>query len=382
MYYLCVLAFIVGSAALRDANLMFMLVGLMLGPLLINWRVVVMSVRQLRVARRLPVQVYAGRPFRVDILGENRRRHLGSWSLVVEDWIKPEGEAPDGRDGGCRARALLPYIPPRFVGQSSYRVMLPHRGRYEFGPLHVSSRFPLGLVKATVKVKRLARLVVYPRIGVLSPNWLRALDASSVGRQPMHHCQGPIDGDYYGLREWRNGDSRRWIHWRTTAKLGRLAVRQFEQQYNRDLALVLDLWQPDRPNAEALGRVELAVSLAATMVDDLSRRGSSRLSLAVAAQESGWWSASLSPVFARQLFERLALVQAAAQNDLPAALVRAVAHVQPGMQVVVISTRTPILEEVYDSRRFVDRPRLQRELRRAVWLTAGAEPVAALFQWQ
>jgi uncharacterized protein (DUF58 family) len=196
----------------------------------------------------------------------------------------------------------------------------------------------------------------------------------------MHHRQGPIDGDYYGLREWRNGDSKRWIHWRTTAKLGRLAVRQFEQQHNRDLALVLDLWQPFPPDAAARGRVELAVSVVATMVDDLTRRGSSRLALAVAARESGWWSASVSPLFARQLLERLALVQAVADNELPAALARAVANVQPGIQLVVISTRAPILEEVCDSRLFDGQARQQRELRRAVWLTAGEEPLAALFQ--
>jgi uncharacterized protein (DUF58 family) len=382
LYYLLVLTFIVGGATLRDVNLMFMLAGLMIGPLLVNWRLVVLSLRQLYVERQLPAQVFAGRPFRVEIVGENRRRHLGSWSVVVEDWIEPESETPAAPRGTrCRARALLPYVPARATAKGSYRVMLPHRGRYTFGPLQVSSRFPMGLVRASLKLKRPARLVVYPRIGVLAPEWLHMIEPSSVGRQPIHRRQGPIDGDYYGLREWRNGDSKRWIHWRTTAKLGRLAVRQFEQQHNQDLALVLDLWQPDVADDAALGRVELAVSLAATIVDDLTRRGSLRLMVAVAAAENGWWSATASPVFARQLFERLALVRAVAHGQLPEILDRVVANVQPGMQVVVVSTRASQLDEVCASRVFADRPRPQRELHRAVWLTVGGLQTTAMFQW-
>lgn len=66
-YYLFVLAFIVGGAALRNVNLLFLLAGLMIGPLLLNWRTVVLALRQLDVERRLPKQVFAGQPFVVEV---------------------------------------------------------------------------------------------------------------------------------------------------------------------------------------------------------------------------------------------------------------------------------------------------------------------------
>ena len=56
-------------------------------------------------------------------------------------------------------------------------------------------------------------------------------------------------------------------------------VLQFEQSRNRDVALLLDLWQPDQPTAADRENVELAVSFAATVVADLCRKGDSNVYL-------------------------------------------------------------------------------------------------------
>ena len=44
-YYLGVLAFIVGGAVLKNVNLLVVLAGMMIAPLLINWRMVMESLR-------------------------------------------------------------------------------------------------------------------------------------------------------------------------------------------------------------------------------------------------------------------------------------------------------------------------------------------------
>jgi uncharacterized protein (DUF58 family) len=222
-------------------------------------------------------------------------------------------------------------------------------------------------------------LVVFPQLGRLSPGWTRLLDPTRLGRYQTSHRQGPIDGDYYGLREWRPGDSRRWIHWRTTAKLGKLAVRQFEQQQNRDLAVVLDLWRPEAATPEALGRLEVAVSLAATLVEELCRRGGSRLLLAVAAEGGGRWSATANPLFARQLLERLALVRGSTENGLADTLRGVVEQLQPSVQIVVISTRPDLLNAVAGAAVFAGKTRQRRALGRVTWLDVGTPQLASLF---
>ncbi len=377
VYYLFVLAFIVGGATLRDINLLFILAGMMVGPLLFNWRFVAQSLRQLSISRRLPEQVFAGRPFRVEICGQNHRRRLGSWMIVVDDCVQPETSDPEEgkRRGKPNASVVLPHVAAGGMGAAAYQVTLPQRGRYRFGPLWVSTRFPMGLVKATEKLKQFERVIVWPRLGRLTPHWLGLLDARRLGRQASQFRQGPIDGDYYGLREWRPGDSKRWIHWRTTAKLGKLAVRQFEEQQNQDLALVLDLWLPSAPRDEDRGRVEVAVSFGATLVDELARRGGSRLTIGLAARQRGHWTAAASPLFAQQTLQRLALVDAAPENHLTEVLGEIVSGNPLGTQVVVISTRSSQLHSIGRSASFADRHRHQRALGNVIWLDVGSDEV-------
>lgn len=381
-YYVFVLAFIVVGAALRDINLLFILAGMMMGPLLFNWRLVVLAVRRLEINRRLPEQVFAGRPFLVEIYGENQRRHLGSSMLMIEDAIAPEGteEASPKDDRKTNVKVILPFVPARQSRKETYRVTLPRRGKYRFGPLEVSTRFPMGLVKATARFRRFERIVAFPRLGRLAPQWTQLLESGRYGRHQVHSRQGPIDGDYYGLREWRPGDSKRWIHWRTTAKMGKLAVRQFEQQQNRDVALVLDLWQPNEPTDDDLGRVEFAVSFAGTVVDELARRGGSQLVVASAGARVGRWSARATSLFARQTLERLAVTRASNHDRLPEVLGQVLADVPLGMQVVVISTRSAALNGAPDSSMFVDKPRYQRALDRVIWLDVNDSRVWDVFQ--
>src|SRR5439155_887264 len=61
--------------------------------------------------------------------------------------------------------------------------------------------------------------------------------------QPRRHPAA--QSDFHGLRAFRSGDSPHWIHWRTTARLGELMVREFEETPNDSLVLILDAWLPE-----------------------------------------------------------------------------------------------------------------------------------------
>jgi uncharacterized protein (DUF58 family) len=282
-----------------------------------------------------------------------------------------------------RALVMLPYVAAGESKRTAYRITLPNRGHYRFGPLNVFTRFPLGLLKASLRMKSFQRLTVYPRLGRLQPDWLHRLDTERCGVQQTHRRQGPIDGDYYGLREWRSGDSRRWIHWRTSAKLGKLAVRQFEQQLNRDLILVLDLWLPKSAAVtdDDRGRVELAISLAATLIDDSCRHGGGRLAIAIAGQPAESWSGTATPAFEQQSMERLTLVSGATDNGLDELLLRALGDVQPCYQVVVISTRSREAAYRADHAAFAGHPRQIRALQQVLWVNVADERLASVFDW-
>ena len=59
-YYLLILAVVFGGAMFKEVNLLLILAGMLLGPLLLNWQAVGTNLRGLRIERKLPPGLSAG----------------------------------------------------------------------------------------------------------------------------------------------------------------------------------------------------------------------------------------------------------------------------------------------------------------------------------
>jgi uncharacterized protein (DUF58 family) len=75
--------------------------------------------------------------------------------------------------------------------------------------------------------------------------------------------------EFFGTRDWHDGDRTRDIHWPSFARTGRLVVKEFQEEFFVRLALVLDV-QSRSVKEDAL--LEKALSLAAGMADVLARQ--------------------------------------------------------------------------------------------------------------
>ena len=376
-YYLVVLAFVLGGALLRNMNLLLVLFGMMASPLVLNWRLVRATLARLEVKRKLPKSVSAGDLLVVELEAVNPRRRLGSWAVAAEDCIQRDGDGDSTRP--IVGRVLFPHVPAGQSRRETYRGRLTQRGRYRFGPLRVSTRFPIGLVRMTTTLDQPQTLLVYPRLGRLTRRWQRLHQSADVGASHVQRRQGLLEGDFYGLRDWRKGDSRRWIHWRTSARRQTPAVRQFEQRRNQDLALIVELWQPDRPDARQRENVELAVSFAASIVSDLCRRGGRSLSvgLAAAAPRHDHGPASLG--LAREVLESLAVAEASSDDRLPEVICTALDAIRQGTNTIVVSTR-PV--DWADTDRFAklwSNPRQRAWIGRIQWIDVGRPELADYF---
>ncbi len=345
-YCLVIMGFILAGAMLRQINLLIVLFCLMLGPFLLSWRHVVVSLRKLQVRRRAPSSLAAGDLLVVDIEAENRRRRGVTWALVVEDQVLRLSER---EKKPVVARALFPRLPAGQTQRQAYEGQLTGRGEYRLGPLKVSTRFPLGLIRRWFTVEQFDTLIVYPRCGALTPKWARRRQHALHGSRPVRRRQGVHEGEFHSLRDYRPGDSQRWVHWRTTARLGELTVRQFEQQDNYDLALFLDLWIPDKPDQQARENVELAVSFAATVSADHCRRGTSLFSISIAGTRNSHTRGPASMMLMDEAMRRLALAEADHRDRLPEVLDRGLEQIPARCDVVIVSTRR---QDLADTERF------------------------------
>lgn len=363
-WFILVTLFVLGGAILREGNLLMLLTGLLTGSLAFGFVLARRNLRRLDVWRALPEGISAGDRLVVELSVTSLRRWGGSWAMTVSDQVTFEGDEgmrgqalDDGwtaaerkalagnsvASGQAHEMARVPVFFPQVLagktGRAAYQGRLLRRGRYRFGPLSIASRFPMMFFRAAEQVDRQETLLVFPRLGRLTPRWVQMHREDELGSQHSSHRQGLVEAEFYGLRDWRDGDSRRWIHWRSSARRGSVVVRQFDERRNQDLLLLLDLWQPENPTPEQVDNVELAVSFAATVLADACRRGGNYLLLALAGRQllhrRGW----TSPIFLREMMELLALLQPHHEPRLPRALARALAEARPGVHALLVSTR-------------------------------------------
>jgi uncharacterized protein (DUF58 family) len=70
------------------------------------------------------------------------------------------------------------------------------------------------------------------------------------------------DISFHQIREYQPGDGRRHVHWKSTAKTGRLMVRQFEETRRARLAIVLGMHDDEFATDD---EYELAVSIVGSL---------------------------------------------------------------------------------------------------------------------
>ena len=99
------------------------------------------------------------------------------------------------------------------------------RGWHPVPRLSLSSRFPLGLFRAWSWIVLDHGVLAYP-----APLGDRPLPLDR-GRGLGAIADGSGDGDFSGLRNYRSGDPKRSIHWKSLPKRHRPMVKQFSDRH-------------------------------------------------------------------------------------------------------------------------------------------------------
>jgi uncharacterized protein (DUF58 family) len=339
-YFVVVLALVLVRASMKDINLMLAFAGMMVGALYFNWLALRMMFRRLSIRRRLPESVAAGDLALIEFEATGPHR---ATAVVIDDSFQLSGSRR--REDHESASAIFPQIGRGQPARAEYRVRFGRRGRYEFGPIRATSRFPLRLVSRTISFPARDEFVVLPRLGRLTNRWTQVRRGPEPGPRRVLQRHGLTEGDFYGMRDWRAGDSRRWIHWRTSARRGKLMVRQFEQPRSENLTLLLELWRPERPEPRDEDIIELAVSFAATIAADVCRRGGCQLRVGIAGEELIALGGGASRALARDVLERLALAEASPREQLGDLVRRGLENGPVGGRIVLISTRPASSDE-------------------------------------
>jgi len=132
----------------------------------------------------------------------------------------------------------IPRLSPGAEHQEVFTVPTRHRGVITVGPVRSIRGDALGLVRRSQNWTEPVDLFIHPR----TVN----LDSTAIGF--IRDIEGAVTQDlsssdvsFHALREYTPGDDRRNVHWKTTARTGRLMVRQFEETRRAHLLVIHDL---------------------------------------------------------------------------------------------------------------------------------------------
>ncbi len=167
---------------------------------------------------------------------------------------------------------LIPKLARRKTFRYEVECML--RGVHRFGDIELQSGFPLGIAVARTSVTLTPQtLLVYPRpepVGRLHGGG----DRSSRLHEDFYRERAGGHEEFIGLREYREGDSPRTIHWPTSARTGSLMVREYHENVAPRITIALNLNRHFDAGTGKDSLLEYSVKIAA--------------SLGVAALQRGW----------------------------------------------------------------------------------------------
>lgn len=278
------------------------------------------------VARRTvhPARLHVGAEGRVDLTMVNRSDR-STPLLAVTDVFD---------DGRGAARFVLPPLPSGESARAAYRLPTTRRGRFRIGPLAVSVTDPFGLARRTWTLSGVSDVLVCPQVhDIIAPRQAGGRVVASV-ESVQARAQAADGEEFLTLREYEVGDDLRRVHWRSTARVGDLMIRQDEAQWRARALVVLDA----RAEAHGAPSFETAVEATASVVDRLTRM---RRRVEVLASNGR----SLGAPTARSgsaVMDRLATVQPGGEDRLAAMLASFRAHHSSAFIVAVVGSLGPV----------------------------------------
>lgn len=271
-WVLVLLAFSLGLAAYNTAsNILFIALSLLLASLIMSGMLAWSNFRRNRWRLTTAPRFRAGEPALCRIEIVNEKRFLPTYALMFDVRLKEskvETSVPLARrlDVGVTLELPVQITPPR-------------RGVETLELVRVRSLYPFGFL-----------MKILPG-GVQRPVWIWPARVNYVRHHPLSPSASAEHGaaqragpgtDLLSLRPYRPGDAQRAIHWKASARVQRLLVRQFAADAAAGFRMRIE------GQAELWGdpeHFERLCGLAATLAEDLFREGR----LVAVAVGSGLW---------------------------------------------------------------------------------------------
>ncbi|MGD0260263.1 MAG: DUF58 domain-containing protein [Verrucomicrobiota bacterium] len=218
--------------------------------------------------------------------------------------------------------ASVPPAAPNEEAEVRVELTPLRRGVLRFTGVTLARPDPLGLVRALSTVPLPQTVLILPRRYSLPAMALPGTAKYQERGVALAASVGQSE-EYVALRDYRQGDPLRHIHWRSWARVGRPVVKEFEDEFFVRHALVLDTFSRP-PHSEVF---EEAVSVAASFACTLPTQ-ESLLDLLFVGPQSYCFTAGRGVAHVEQMLEILASVRACTDQPFRALEHLVLSHIE------------------------------------------------------
>ncbi|HTJ77746.1 MAG TPA: DUF58 domain-containing protein [Rariglobus sp.] len=250
----------IGMAAYNtSSNILFIALSLLLACLVFSGVLSWFNLKGVTWRLRLTPPLRVGKEHAIMLELRNRKRVLPTYGLWFD--FKATGLAKSVRS------TLGGRLDPLGETKLEWTLRPEKRGVLTVELVAVGSLFPFGFLRKVIGSELRREVLVWPAPVEYRRFPLVSWRQPGLGEQKAAAGQG---GDLLALRPYASGDSQRTVHWKASARLRRLMVRQFATEMQAGFSL----WV--QTSAETWTRpeqFELLCSFAATLAEDLFRAG-------------------------------------------------------------------------------------------------------------
>jgi len=219
-------------AAVLRADHLYPMAGILITLPAVSYLMGWWSLRYLRFRRELPSLAWEGEETQI-IYSVTNPTKISRFFLTIREQVPGWMQFVD-------PEPPLFNVTAQDETRVAQRLVFRRRGVYRVASFDVSALDPLGVFAFSQRVKSSGEQVVFPM-----PRHLESLPLTATEKNGWQEwTASALNGQSVspdGVREYRQGDSLRRVHWRQTARTGRMSVIEFEEEQSVTLRVILDV---------------------------------------------------------------------------------------------------------------------------------------------
>ena len=229
------------------------------------WLLLTYFTARLQLSRKMISRVTEGDTLEVTAQIENRG-FLPVFNLVLVDNFSCS------QAGQGKKSFFVSYLGLKFSGKIKYDYLCFKRGEYKMGPFAVYFFDPLNLFFFKRAYHVYSPVIVYPQIFKIEKFF--PLSRSVLPWFGIETARSSGDDDeFYGVREYKDGEPVKRIHWASSARKNKLIVKQFQRQSYFGATIIFNLEKAKNAGEGKESVAEYIIKIAASVAHYLTERG-------------------------------------------------------------------------------------------------------------